>query len=468
MYKLSGEQCKALYLPDDKNIVLFGPAGSGKSLIALYKAVFFLICHPKKKCSLVCFNAPIIKKMKTDFEDILSNLALTEEEKNSIRNRIIINTHYTLVKDTLNNINKKNNYFLTDNVPLELVSLTNRAFNDIITKLINIANEKFGDSRLFSRSIDFFRNEITWLQGMRIDTFDEYNKSERLGRGRTEPVNKGPERKIVYFIFEEYKKIRKEEYNRSFDFNDITWMLLENEKYVDENQKFDFIIIDEFQDMDKAKIQSLTCLMRQNGNVLLLGDFAQQILGTKISYSQLGINNISKLYLSKNYRNSKQISKLANSIIEKGFIEENKDEKINRLISNRQGPVPKITKTKKSNYSDLIENFFKGKKGSKGIIHMNSRNAPIINSAVNGLPNEIEVYGINRVKGLEFDNLLIIDIDEIENFYDHENIDGNENDEIAKKLYVAVTRAKTNLLLAYTEFDMADYFKKEIMVEIDD
>lgn len=372
------------------------------------------------------------------------------------------------MKDNLNTINKKNNYFLTNSIPSELVSITNRAFDDIISKLIKIANEKFGDSRLFSRSLVFFRNEISWIQGMGIDTVDKYENIERLGRGRIDPVNRGTERRIIYFIFEEYKKIRKEEYNRNFDFNDISWVLLENEKYIDEDNKFDFIIIDEFQDMDKSKIQSLTCLMKLNGNILLLGDFAQQILGTSISFKQLGINNVSKFKLSKNYRNTKQISELANSIIERGLIEENEDEKINRLISTRRGPIPNIIKTKKSNYSELISKFFKEKRGSNGIIYMNLENASILKGIVDRLPNKIEVYGINRVKGLEFDNLLIIDIDEVENLSEYDNVEGNENGEIAKKLYVAITRAKTNLLLAYTEYDMAYYLKKENMVQIDE
>ena len=39
MKKLTGEQTKILYLPDEKNLVILGAAGSGKSLVALYKSV---------------------------------------------------------------------------------------------------------------------------------------------------------------------------------------------------------------------------------------------------------------------------------------------------------------------------------------------------------------------------------------------------------------------------------------------
>ena len=49
MKKLTGEQTKILYLPDEKNLVILGAAGSGKSLVALYKSVYLAIKYPSKK-----------------------------------------------------------------------------------------------------------------------------------------------------------------------------------------------------------------------------------------------------------------------------------------------------------------------------------------------------------------------------------------------------------------------------------
>ncbi|RSI20228.1 hypothetical protein D8882_00590 [Streptococcus sanguinis] len=59
MKKLTGEQTKILYLPDEKNLVILGAAGSGKSLVALYKSVYLAIKYPSKKIGIVCFNKPI-------------------------------------------------------------------------------------------------------------------------------------------------------------------------------------------------------------------------------------------------------------------------------------------------------------------------------------------------------------------------------------------------------------------------
>ncbi|WP_161948076.1 3'-5' exonuclease, partial [Streptococcus suis] len=77
----------------------------------------------------------------------------------------------------------------------------------------------------------------------------------------------------------------------------------------------------------------------------------------------------------------------------------------------------------------------------------------------------IELYTINQVKGLEFDNLLILDVDGSLYLEDKENLDSNENSEIAKQLYVAITRATTNLCLGFTDCNML-YYLDEKFVEV--
>lgn len=465
MHKLSGEQCKVLYLPDQGNIVLLGSAGSGKSLVSLYRAIYYLVRYPERKCCLVCYNEPLKQKLNKDFEMILSDLNIKEPGKKSLGNRIEIKTCYTLLKDTINGINSNNGYFLTEGKESELKSIQGKDIETIIEKAIEKIKKQHKDNRILSREIRFYSEEIAWLQGMRIESVEEYDKMERLGRGRKDPVNRGIERKIIYSIFEEYKRIRLEEYTKKFDFNDVSWLLLEHSKYICEDDKFDYLIIDEFQDMNKAQIQALTRLTQKNSSILLLGDYAQQIIGTKVSFKQLGIDNIKKESLSKNYRNTMQIANIAESILEKGFIYEDEDEKINRVISKKEGIIPVLKKVRKDEYIELIDNFFIDKKGSKGIILMNKKNCYI--DAIKNLDSSINAYTINRVKGLEFDNLLILDIDEIEYLRDLENIGNNENNEIAKQLYVSITRAKKNLCIAYTKYNMKAYWDLA-KIEVDD
>ena len=56
MKKLTGEQTKILYLPDEKNLVILGAAGSGKSLVALYKSVYVAITRATTNLALTYQN----------------------------------------------------------------------------------------------------------------------------------------------------------------------------------------------------------------------------------------------------------------------------------------------------------------------------------------------------------------------------------------------------------------------------
>lgn len=191
-----------------------------------------------------------------------------------------------------------------------------------------------------------------------------------------------------------------------------------------------------------------------------LGDYAQQILGTKISFKQLGVNNISKETFVKNYRNTKQISNLANILIEKGFITEEEDEKISRVSSRRDGEIPQLQQANSFEvYKNIISSFFTNKIGSNGIILMDPTSFKTIAKILKvlDLDNHVELYTINQVKGLEFDNVLVLDIDKSKYIEDYSNLEDNENNEVAKQLYVAITRATTNLALTYQNYDMNFY-----------
>lgn len=318
----------------------------------------------------------------------------------------------------------------------------------------------YENSRIFDREISFFADEISWLQGMRVKSRDDYQKIERIGRGRKDPVNKGEEREIVYDIFEKYKSIRLQN-GKYFDYDDVSWKLLELSDYLPEDEKLDYLIIDEFQDMDKSKIEALVSTVRKDGFIILLGDYAQQILGTRISYRQLGVYGIKTVKFVKNYRNTKEISKLANSLFDRGLISEEDDEKIDRLEASRSGNTPVLKKV--SSYDYAIKEFFKDKDGTNGIILMNKDKYKKVNEIVKIQSLNVELYTINQVKGLEFDNVLVLDVDDIIYLENLENIEDNENTEIAKQLYVAITRARNNLCMFFTKFDMSYFIDKELV-----
>ncbi|HEM5249834.1 TPA: AAA family ATPase [Streptococcus suis] len=446
MHKLTGEQSQILYLKDNSNLALFGTAGSGKSLIALYKAIYLSIKEPTAQISIICFNNPVIMKLKSDYEKICAELGV------KTANNIHISTYHKFIAQKLKEIKcaKAGQYVKEGNK------------TKYIRKAIEKLKTEYPGNKLLDRDIQFFEEEISWLQGMNLRNVEAYQSAERIGRGRKNPVTKGEDREIVYRVFNGYRYYR-EENNEYSDYDDISWLVLDNENMIREEHRIDYLIIDEFQDMDKAKIQSLTSFVKNEGTTILLGDYAQQILGTRVSFKQLGIPNISKRTFVKNYRNTQQISSLANSLIERGFIKEDDDEKIRRVSGSRAGGLPILEKVEQSDYVKFIERFFFEKTGRNGLIIMEPRKYKEIKKIIKN--KNIELYTINQVKGLEFDNLLILDVDGSLYLEDKENLDSNENSEIAKQLYVAITRATTNLCLGFTDCNML-YYLDEKFVEV--
>lgn len=449
MHKLTGEQSQILYLKDNINLALFGTAGSGKSLIAIYKAIYLSIKEPDAQIAIVCFNKPVIEKLKYDYEEICQELGVETSDN------VGISTYHSYIASKLREIKCPNSD--------KYVKKGNKS--KYIEEAIGRLKKEYPDNKILSRDILFFEEEISWLQGMRLETTEDYQDAERIGRGRRNPVTRGEDREIVYRIFKGYKYYR-EQNGEYCDYDDTSWMVLDNLDKIQEEHKIDYLIIDEFQDMDKAKIQALTSFVKEGGTTILLGDYAQQILGTRVSFKQLGVPDISKRMFVKNYRNTIQISQLANSLLERGFIREEDDEKINRLFSSREGSLPILKKAKSNDYPEVIDSFFAEKLGRNGIIIMDKEKYSNIKTIIKN--KGIDLYTINQVKGLEFDNLLILDIDDSIYLENKEDFDFNENSEVAKQLYVAITRATTNLCLIYTDCDMLFYLDKTFMEIIDE
>lgn len=125
-------------------------------------------------------------------------------------------------------------------------------------------------------------------------------------------------------IYDEYQNRLFE--NNSMDFEDLLLKPIElfnkneriHQKY---KKKFDYILVDEFQDTNKAQYELLKLLVSRNGNLCVVGDDAQSI------YSWRGANfkNITdfeidfpkhKIFkLEQNYRSTKTILQAADSVI---------------------------------------------------------------------------------------------------------------------------------------------------------
>ena len=157
-------------------------------------------------------------------------------------------------------------------------------------------------------------------------------------------------KEVIGRIYELYQQRLKE--NNAIDFDDIInytiKILTENEDALEYyTNKFQYVLVDEYQDTNKAQFTLVTILASKYGNITVVGDNDQGIY----SFRGADISNIlnfekdfpgAKLIkLEQNYRCTGNILKAANSVIKHN---ENKYEK-KLWTENEEGALPIIHKS---------------------------------------------------------------------------------------------------------------------------
>ena len=148
-------------------------------------------------------------------------------------------------------------------------------------------------------------------------------------------------------IYELYQKRLKE--NNAIDFDDIINYTI---KILKENQdvleyyanKFRYVLVDEYQDTNKAQFNLITLFASVNGNITVVGDSDQSIYAfrgadiSNILNFERDFKNAKIIKLEQNYRCTGNILKAANSVIKNNETKYKKE----LWTQNEQGNLPKI------------------------------------------------------------------------------------------------------------------------------
>lgn len=148
-------------------------------------------------------------------------------------------------------------------------------------------------------------------------------------------------------VYELYQKRLKD--NNAIDFDDIInytiKILLENVDILEYyTNKFKYVLVDEYQDTNKAQFTLVTMLASKHGNITVVGDNDQGIY----SFRGADISNILNfekdfpgtkiIKLEQNYRCTGNILKVANSVIKNNEVKYKKE----LWTQNEEGNLPKI------------------------------------------------------------------------------------------------------------------------------
>ena len=487
---LIGEQCRVLYLSDEKNQVILGVAGSGKSVEAIYRAFWLSLAHPNEKILILTYN----NQINQDLEARLKVLRKRFETLNYPDN-IKIQTIYTYFKNLINHYRKANDSYFP-NSDDELTAMVSDEENKLLDCAIEAAKNRMPDNSLWKRKnlTEFVRAEFKWMQKMNIIEKDNKNKyldMNRLGRGSSRISSK--QRPAMLEIFHQFYRNRKAYYagkkkEKYFTFDDI-YLFVEKHCDIPEEIKPKYIIIDEVQDITPTMFEGLRSVIKKDGIWNVFGDLSQNIFGGQISWRSIGIKT-SKIYrLHHNYRNTKEIGELGKSILDNLLAKadnpagHNSEYFIEPELSAFNGVKPILCQVDNAILLEKLQHYVQS--GTTAVFTMgNTRrildklkkmNFNVTTKIENAKPGVIYVQTVGRSKGLEFDNVIVYGIDSPERDVNSDNLDENgylatdlDEDtqiEVARTIYVAITRARKKLILAYHDNSLPFLFTNSELIE---
>jgi len=422
-----------------------GSAGTGKTIVALHRAVHLARQNPDARVLL------------TTFSDILANAL-----KVKLR-RLISNEPH---------LGERIDVAAIDQVGQRLyrlhVGTPNIASKETITALIQQASGQVPDQKF---SLSFLCSE--WEQvvdAWQLKTWEDYRDVRRLGRKTKLPE---AQRAKLWSIFSQVIEGLKSlgQLTQAELFTTLAPRLVTKPPY-------SHVVVDEAQDITVYHLRLLAAIGSSRPDALFFaGDIGQRIFQQPFSWKTLGVSiqGRSKT-LTVNYRTSHQIRRKADQLLATeltdadGNVEERK-----RTVSVFNGPLPEIknfaTKEEEEAYvGRWIERLQQeglspheigvfvrsGSELERAIPAVKASGLPylVLDEQVETISTKVAISTMHLAKGLEFKAVVVMACDDevipsqarIEAITDYADLEDVYNTE-RHLLYVACTRARDQLLI---------------------
>lgn len=450
--ELNGKQLEVLALKHAGHIVVLGTAGSGKTTLAIYRAAHLAKLSEPNKVLLITFNKTLVKYIVELSGDILKN--------------VDVHNYHKFARGYLNSRGKM--------PAVKGIVSGHEGKLRLITESLENVIKANGNNSTLNRGPRFCMEEIDWIQKMGIVSLEQYEKAERIGRVGTRLVRDN--RKYIYQVYEEYLKLRENE-GYLYDWEDIAQFVYKELLEDKTERKYKHIVIDEGQDLSPVMLRSLAEAIPDDGSLTFLGDVAQQIYGNRISWRNAGLKVTAKdvWRFENNYRNSKEIAQLAIAISESPYFVLEED-LVTPELPKASSPIPIVAEARdRKHETDFIIGYVRGRireddtKKIAVLVKDRKSVASLVEKLKSNGVSTQELYGempliniearvsvgtFHSAKGLEFD-LVLMPYCSKEKFGVAEDVEamGNLEDALAqdiKLIYVAVTRAKRELIITYS------------------
>jgi superfamily I DNA/RNA helicase len=462
---LKGEQKRVLFLQVTEPIQIKGVAGSGKTTVALYRAKHLLDTQSnlfqEAKVSIFTYNKTLVKYINAITPQISGGYQQDSDEIKPTKpkgiNVFVTNFHkwaYHFIE--ANGLKLSSDIIENGRVRKVWKTISGQTQNGIIGRIkTKYSTESIANS---------------WIKGKAFQSKDEYLEAKRSGRGTNDRVTK-TDKETIWNIFSDYNTYLR--VNDQVDFDDYALLCLKIIAAKPNLEKpFTHIIVDEAQDLSKAQILVISQIVsEETKSISIIADAAQRIYKSGFTWGEVGLNvrGGRTIEFKKNYRNTVQIINAALSLLEK---EEDKSEfsTVETARKGEQKPIvghfrneyvqalyidkelKKLKATNNINSTVILHRSHSGVRNIKSFLEENKYTVQELlkDDDIDFASDSISVCTLSSIKGLEFDNVFIIDLNDDIIPYPPGFIDVEDEFHISTErrlLYTSMTRARERLYL---------------------
>lgn len=440
-----------------------GSAGTGKTIVALHRAVHLARTLPDARVLLTTFSDTLANALQTKLKRLIGNEPRLAER---------IEVH------SLNAIGLR--LYKSHCGPVNLAS------QEVVRELLGVASKAVPGHQF---GLHFLVTEWEQLvDAWQLETWASYRDVARLGRKTRLPES---QRTILWSIFEQVRLGLKD---RKLVTHSGLFTALANALAGTRRQPFDFAVVDEAQDISVAHIRFLASLGADKPNGLFFaGDLGQRIFQQHFSWKSLGIDIRGRSRtLRINYRTSHQIRQQADRLLgpEMADVDGNTESR-NDTVSVFNGPPPMVRVCKSEDEEANTVGSWMADLSKRGVVPhefgvfvrsvgqldraqaaVTASGLPfkILDEHVETATGHVSISTMHLAKGLEFRAVVVMACDDeiiplqerIEAVGDTADLQEVYDTE-RHLLYVACTRARDHLLLASVE--PASEFLDDLMAD---
>jgi len=293
------------------------------------------------------------------------------------------------------------------------------------------------------------------FKGVMTGTLSEQaalTREEYLGLGIKQSIFNHQERAIVYDLFERFYQFMDEQ--GWYDSNVISHRYLQHTE-----PRYDFVVVDEVQDLTNVQLNLIMASLNDGRNFLICGDSNQIVHPNFFSWAkvksyfhqQSGSSQPRELIrvLNKNYRNSPQVTAIANRLLKiKQARFGSIDRESNYLVESnghQQGGVHFVHST-----PDIVAELEQKTCSSTkfAIVVLRDEDKPTVRKRF----STPLVFSVREAKGLEYDNIILLDFISGNARRFNEIIADVDEDDLMGELRYARAKSKTDKSLEAYKF----------------